>query len=122
MPQGLRIEDAPLDLTSDIENDKYNAGTRKLDRLPAAIFDWDDTNRHHLARHALSPQEAEQCNRNDPLIVEEQFIHGELRYMALGETSASRRLAFVFTVRGARVRFVTAYAMTPQQQEIYEGG
>ena len=31
MPQGLRIEDAPLDLTSDIENDKHNAGTRKLD-------------------------------------------------------------------------------------------
>jgi uncharacterized DUF497 family protein len=70
----------------------------------------------------VSPQEAEQCYRHDPLIVEEQFVHEELRYLALGETGAGRRLAFVFTVRGAHVRFVTAYAMTPQQQEIYEEG
>jgi uncharacterized DUF497 family protein len=93
-----------------------------VERPPAALFDWDDANRRHLARHAVSPQEAEQCYRNDPLIVEEQFIDGELRYLALGETSAGRRLAFLFTIRGARVRFVTAYAMTPQQQEIYEEG
>ena len=56
------------------------------------------------------------------LIVEEQFIHGELRYLALSETGAGRRLAFVFTIRGTRVRFVTAYAMTQQQQELYEKG
>jgi hypothetical protein len=31
-----------------------------------------------------------------------------------------RRLAFVLTVRGGRVRVVTAYSMTPQQHEIYE--
>ena len=41
---------------------------------------------------------------------------------ALGETGAGRRLALVFTIRGARVRLVTAYDMTPQQQEIYEEG
>ena len=41
---------------------------------------------------------------------------------ALGETGASRRLAFVFTVWGVRVRVVTAYPMTPQQREIYEEG
>jgi uncharacterized DUF497 family protein len=42
--------------------------------------------------------------------------------LAMGETGARRRLAFVFTARGARVRFVTAYPMTPQQQESYEEG
>jgi hypothetical protein len=41
---------------------------------------------------------------------------------ALGETDAGGRLAFVFTIRGGRVRFVTAYPMTPRQQEIYEQG
>lgn len=86
------------------------------------LFNWDDANRRHLARHAVSPQEAEQCYWNDPLVVEEQSIHAELRYLALGETDAGRRLAFVFTIRGARVRFVTAYPMTPQQQKIYEEG
>ena len=47
---------------------------------------------------------------------------GEERYLALGETDSSRRLAFVFTIRRGRVRFVTAYAMTPEQQELYEEG
>jgi uncharacterized DUF497 family protein len=89
---------------------------------PPAVFDWDDANIAHLARHAVSPQEAEQCYRNDPLIMEEQFVNGEDRYLALGETHAGRRLAFVFALRSDRVRFVTAYPMTAQQQEIYEEG
>ena len=87
-----------------------------------AVFDWDDANIRHLGRHAVSPKEAEQCYRNDPLVIEEQFIKGELRYLALGETDTVRRLAFVFIVRNGRIRFVTAYAMTSQQQEIYDEG
>ena len=86
------------------------------------VFDWDDANRNHLARHAVSVVEAEQRYRNDPLVIEEQFINGEDRYLALGETDAARRLALVFTLRSNRIRFVTAYPMTIQQQEIYEEG
>ena len=78
--------------------------------------------RRHLARHAVSPEEAEQCYRHDPLVVEEQSVHGELRYLALGETGAGRRLAFVFTIPTGRVRLVTAYDMTPKQQQMYEEG
>ncbi|MGA2181713.1 MAG: BrnT family toxin [Bryobacteraceae bacterium] len=89
---------------------------------PIAAFDWDAANIRHLACHAVSPDEAEQCCRHDPLIVAEQFINGEERYLALGETDAARRLAFVFTIRRGRVRFVTAYRMTPEQQELYEEG
>jgi uncharacterized DUF497 family protein len=93
-----------------------------VDDSPAAAVDWDDANIRHLASHDVAPQEAEQCYRHDPLIVEEQFIRGEIRYLALGETAEGRRLAFVFTVRGADVRFITAYDMTPQQREVYEEG
>jgi len=64
----------------------------------------------------------EQCYRNDPLIVEEQYVSGELRFLAPGETDAARRLAFVFTIRRNRVRAITAYAMTPAQQAIYDEG
>ena len=92
-----------------------------MESIPA-VFDWDEANLAHLARHSVSPQDAEQCYRNDPLIIEEQFINGENRYLALGETDAARRLAFVFTIRSSRIRFVTAYPMTAQQQEIYEEG
>jgi len=44
-----------------------------VESIPA-MFDWDDASLTHLARHAVSAQEAEQCYRNDPLIIEEQFI------------------------------------------------
>jgi uncharacterized DUF497 family protein len=92
-----------------------------LDSAPA-LFDWDQANISHLARHDVSPQQAEQCYRNDPLITEEQLVNGEERYLALGETEEGRRLAFVFTLRRHRVRFITAYPMTAEQQEIYEEG
>lgn len=85
-------------------------------------FDWDDANIRHVRRHSVAPSEAEECYRNDPLILEEQSVNGELRYLALGETDIFRRLAFVFTLRGSQVRFITAYPMTRRQQELYDEG
>lgn len=66
-------------------------------------FDWDDANTRHVRRHRVMREELEQCYRNDPLVIEEQLVGGEARYLALGETDASRRLAFVFTVRDDRI-------------------
>jgi uncharacterized protein len=89
-------------------------------------FDWDDANIADLARHRIRPEEAEQCYRNDPLIIEEQYFNQEERYLALGETNATRRLALVFTIRRGRIRFITAYPMTEQHKkstmkaELYE--
>jgi uncharacterized DUF497 family protein len=90
--------------------------------LERVLFDWDDGNIRHLARHNVSPHEAEECYRNDPLLIEEQLISGEGRYLALSETDAMRRLAFVFTIRQERIRIITAYPMTIEQQIIYEEG
>jgi uncharacterized DUF497 family protein len=88
----------------------------------SVAFSWDEANVRHLARHRVTPEEAEQCYRNDPLIIDEQYESGEERYLALGETRAARRLAFVFTVRGERIRFVTAYPMTREQEQKFEEG
>jgi uncharacterized protein len=88
----------------------------------SVLFDWDEGNIRHIARHGVDVHEAEQCYRNDPLILEEQWIGGEERYLALSETDTARRLAFVFTIRLDRVRVITAYPMTPEQQIIYEEG
>jgi uncharacterized DUF497 family protein len=83
-------------------------------------FDWDEANIRHLGRHGVSQQEAEQCYLNDPLVIEEQMIDGEERFLALGETNVARRLAFVFTVRDNRIRFVTAYPMSRKDQRLFE--
>ena len=86
----------------------------------SALFDWDEGNIRHLARHDVTVEEAEECYRNDPLVLEEQFVGGEDRYLALSETNSARRLAFVFTVRFDSIRVITAYTMTAEQQIIYE--
>jgi hypothetical protein len=41
-----------------------------------AQFDWDDANARHRPVMPVSRDEAEQCYRNDPLIVEEQYLGG----------------------------------------------
>jgi uncharacterized protein len=83
-------------------------------------FDSDEANIRHLGRHGVSSQEAEQCYRNDPLVIEEQLLDGEERFLTLGETNVARRLAFVFTVRNNRIRFVTAYPMSRKDQRLFE--
>ena len=86
------------------------------------LFDWDEANILRLARHHVSPGEVEQCYLNDPLILEDQWIGHEERYLALSETNSARRLAFVFTIRRGMVRIITAYPMTPGQQAVYDEG
>jgi uncharacterized DUF497 family protein len=72
------------------------------------VFDWDQGNIRHLARHGVSPQEAEECYRNDPLVLEEQPFDDETRFLALSENDATLRLALVFTLRSNRIGLITA--------------
>lgn len=83
---------------------------------------WDRANIRHQATHGVSPTEAEQCYRNDPLVVEEQFTKGEERWLALGESDEGRRLALVFTYRESKVGVITAFPMSREQRALYEEG
>jgi uncharacterized DUF497 family protein len=46
--------------------------------------------------------------------------HTELRWLALGEDAAGRRLASVFTRRGDRLRPISCRAMRPKERALYE--
>ena len=82
-------------------------------------FDWDFHNRKHVARHRVTPEEAEQALRNDPLVVQFQEDAVEERMLCLGQTNRGRLLAVVYTERGQAIRVVTTYPMTPRQEEFY---
>ena len=82
-------------------------------------FDWDFHNRKHVARHLVTPEEAEQALRNDPLVVQFQEDAVEERMLCLGQTNRGRLLAVVYTERGQAIRVVTTYPMTPRQEEFY---
>ena len=72
-------------------------------------FQWDNGNVDHIALHDITPQEAEQVIENDPLEMGKEVRDGELRVLHLGETDTGRIVIVSVTVRGERIRVVTAY-------------
>jgi uncharacterized protein len=75
--------------------------------LPA--FDWDDANSAHVARHGVTPAEAEQIVEGASLPLETEDRSGEDRHAELGATAEGRLLLVVWTWRRRRIRVVTAF-------------
>lgn len=76
---------------------------------PEIEFDWDDTNIGHLARHRVTPEEAEEVILRDPVDLGMEIVAGEERHLNLGSTRRDRILLVVTTWRKDRVRVVTAF-------------
>jgi uncharacterized DUF497 family protein len=77
--------------------------------LEAQVFDWDEENIRHIARHGISQQEAEYALTNNPTDAIEQDHDGEVRFWQLGFTETNRCLIVVTTWRAEKLRVVTAY-------------
>jgi len=82
-------------------------------------FDWDAANLGHIARHGVTRDEAEQAIQNDPLDLGTEVIKGERRDLSLGATKSGRVLQFVTTMRGERVRVVTAFPASRRLCDVY---
>ena len=89
--------------------------------LPDAIgFEWDTFNAAHIARHGLQPVDVEQALANHPVTIRSVVAEtGEERWFTMGPNAAGRLLAVVWTMRGARVRVVTAYPAGKRLQRDY---
>jgi uncharacterized DUF497 family protein len=84
-----------------------------------ARFDRDANNIHKVERHRITPEEAEEVLDNDPLYQYPQQAEDEERYLVYGETHAGRMLAVAFTLRGERIRVITAYDLDADQKRRY---
>jgi len=73
------------------------------------LFDWDDANILHLAEHGVAPEEAEEVILDDPLDIGFDIVDGEERWSYIGETNDGRILWITITLRGKRMRVVTAF-------------
>jgi uncharacterized protein len=85
------------------------------------IFDWDDDNRSHIAKHGVTPEEAEEVILGDPLDTEMQIaggINSEERLLQLGETAKGRVLQLLTTWRSGRARVISAWD-APRQLKLY---
>jgi len=86
-------------------------------------FDWDPGNaRKNLIKHKVTVSEIEQVFFNPPVRFGEDVQHsgGEKRYFALGLTESRRKLAITFTMRGNRIRIISARDMSRRERRYYE--
>jgi hypothetical protein len=85
-------------------------------------FDWDEGNVAHIARYGVAPDEVEQVFVNEALDLGFELVNGEERWTSIGHTAALRVLVIVWTMRGERVRTVTAFEAGKRAAEEYVGG
>lgn len=86
-------------------------------------FEWDKGNQEkNQIKHDVSTQEAEQIFFNRPLRLSEDQAHSqqETRYGALGRTNADRGLFVVFTIRGTKIRIISARDQNRGERRYYE--
>lgn len=86
-------------------------------------FEWDDAKAHsNLARHRVSFEMARDA-LDDPLAVgwlDESERYGEDRFVMLGLVD-DRLLSVVYTMRGDRIRLISARAAEPWERRRYHG-
>ena len=89
----------------------------------AENFEWDEGNiKKNREKHHVSHIECEEIFFNKPVIVKKDDSHStsEDRYFAIGKTDAGRSLFTVFTLRGNRIRIISARDMSRKERKIYE--
>jgi len=66
-------------------------------------FDWDEANMGHIARHGVTPEEAQEVFANGPTEFGSRFVDGEERFQIVGFTNSGRWLCVITTERGENV-------------------
>lgn len=83
---------------------------------------WDGGNSDkNWRRHRVTQSEAEQACLSRPLVVKLDPGHSgrEVRHFLLGRTDAGRALMIVFTLRGDRIRVISARPMSRRERRVY---
>jgi uncharacterized DUF497 family protein len=86
-------------------------------------FQWDEANAtKNWDKHDVSQFECEQVFFNRPLILRRDLKHSEMesRFYVLGHTDLGRRLFVVFTIRGDKIRIISARTMTLREERRYK--
>ena len=86
-------------------------------------FAWDAGNlTKNWDRHRVACAECEEVFLNVPLLLADDSKHSanEARHYVLGRTDAGRLLFIAFTVRGTRIRGISARLMNEKERHIYD--
>ena len=81
--------------------------------MPPLIFEWDDENIEHIARHDVEIDEAQAVFDNKPLILRSQAG----KYAAYGQSDEGRYLLVVFLRTAVGFRVITARDLTDTEKK-----
>lgn len=99
----------------------YNAIMLKLDK--PLSFDWDKGNLlKNLVKRSVSNKECEEAFGDTSKKILEDIKHSakESRFLLLGKTKNNRLLYIVFTLRGKKIRVVSARDLNKKEDNYYE--
>ncbi len=85
-------------------------------------FEWDEGNKNKNLKHNVNAYEAEEVFLNRPLLIFQDKSHSsgkESRYLALGKTFKSRKLAIIYTIRNNKIRIISARDMNKKESIKY---
>lgn len=92
--------------------------------LPKPIaFDWDKGNiDKNFKKHQVTNKETEEVFGNKPIKIFKDKEHSqkEDRFVALGVTNNEKRLYIVFTIRGEKIRIISARNQSKKERRLYE--
>lgn len=86
-------------------------------------FDWDLGNiEKNELKHGVIRKEAEEVFLKHMKIVikDEKHSLAEDRYLLLGKTFKGRKLSVVYTMRGNKIRIISARDMNKKERRLYE--
>ncbi len=89
----------------------------------ATQFQWDNGNSaKNQIKHGVLKEECEEIFFNEPLLItsDEKHSLNEERYFALGVTDFGNYLFVVFTIRGTKIRVISARSMNRKERKIYD--
>lgn len=86
-------------------------------------FDWDKGNiDKNWKKHQVSNTECEEVFFDENKKILKDVLHSvnEDRYILLGETKENRLLYLVFTIRGEKIRVISARDINQKERRLYE--
>lgn len=97
----------------------YRYMTRQFNLSKFTGFEWDEGNStKNEVSHNVSKEECEESFRNSPRLIQRDVSHSkkEKRYYMFGTTNFGRLLSLVFTLRGNKIRVISARDMNKRKE------
>lgn len=85
-------------------------------------FEWDKGNSEKPRKHSLTLEETEEAFLDDNKVIFGDWKHSvtEQRITLLGKTSKGQLLNITYTMRGNKIRIITARPVNKKEVKLYE--